>query len=81
MSAKHDLVTATLSSDDAYARENGWVEADGTLTTFGRGALLQFLYEQKKSDLVSAVKSARAKIVSTREANYKAEEPVAASRV
>lgn len=77
MSAKHDLVTATLSADDIYARENGWVELDGTLTSYGRGALQQFLYEKNKTELVQATKDARKKLREIVEGNYADERPAA----
>lgn len=81
MSAKHDLVKATLNPDDIYALENGWVEADGTLTSFGRGALQQYLYEQNKSALVKATKDARKKLQEIVEGNFADERPTVRSAV
>lgn len=75
MSAKHDLVNANLSPEDRFARQNGWLESDGTLSTYGRGALLQFMYEQNKSALVTAVQKARATNEAAEEAITKAQTP------
>lgn len=83
MSAKHDLANSKLTPDDLYARQNGWVEADGTLTSFGRGALLQYLYQENQSELVAATKAARQRMDEMVNANYAAEaaaSPAATSR-
>lgn len=58
MSSTTNLVNAKLSPDERYARQNGLKNADGTVTSAGKEALAQYLWDAEEKNVVKALKAA-----------------------